>query len=72
MANYFDELIARAEERAEKRAEERVEKRAKKRIAEKVARNLIVMGENSLETIATVTGLTLKRVQKLAETLHKS
>ncbi|MBR0151319.1 MAG: hypothetical protein IJP89_08150 [Synergistaceae bacterium] len=64
MANYFEALIERAEERAEKRAE--------KRIAEKVARNLIVMGEITFEEIATATGLTLKRIQKLAETLHKS
>ncbi len=64
MANYFEALIERAERRAEKRA--------KKRISEKVARNLIVMGENTLETIATVTDLTLERVQKLAATLNKA
>lgn len=60
MANYFEELI------------ERAEKRAKKRISEKVARNLLELGENTLEGIAKATGLTLKRVQKLAETFHKA
>lgn len=60
MANYFEELI------------ERAEKKAKKRISEKVARNLLKLDKLTLEEIATITGLTLKRVQKLAETFHKA
>ena len=68
MSNYFDELIKRAEERAEKRGE----KRGEKRKAENFARSLLELGENTLEGIAKVTGLTLERVQKLAAKMQRA
>ena len=54
---YFDERRERAVKRAEKRS------------AENFARKCLEMGKFTLKDIATATGLTLKRVKKLAETL---
>lgn len=64
MANYFEELI----ERAEKEAEERVTKKQKERFA----RDLLELGENTLEGIAKVTGLTLEHIQKLAAKMQRA
>ena len=57
MDDYFEEWKNRAVKRAEKRN------------AEKFARRCLEIGKMTLEDIAVATGLTLKRVQKLAETL---
>ena len=45
------------------------EEKAEKRSAENFARKCLGIGKMTLEDIATATGLTLKRVQRLAETL---
>ena len=49
--------------------EEKAVKKAEKRSAENFARKCLEIGKMTLEDIAQATGLTLKRVQKLAETL---
>ncbi len=53
----------------EEKAVKAAEKKAEKRSAENFARKCLEMGKFTLEDIATATGLTLKRVQRLAETL---
>ena len=58
---YFDERRERAVKAAEKKAE--------KRNSENIARTFLAMGKLTVEEIASGTGLTLKRVQRLAETL---
>ena len=49
--------------------EEKAVKRAEKKISEKIARTFLAMEKLTVEEIASGTGLTLKRVQRLAETL---
>ena len=58
---YFEEWKNKEVQAAEKRTE--------KRSADKFARKCLEIGKMTLEDIAMATGLTLKRVQRLAETL---
>ena len=58
---YFDERRERAVKAAEKKAE--------KRNSENIARTFLAMGKLTVEEFASGTGLTLKRVQRLAGTL---
>ena len=61
MDNYFEEWKNKEVQAAEKRTA--------KRSAESIARKCLEIGKMTLEDIAMATGLTLKRVQRLAETL---
>ena len=61
---YFDEREAKAVKAAEIRTQKKTQKKEK----ESIARTFLEMGKLTLEEIAIGTGLTLKAVQRLAET----
>ena len=61
MSDYFAEREAKAVEKARKEA--------RKKVKEEIALNVLKLGKLSLEDIAECSGLTLERVQMLANTL---
>ena len=76
MSDYFAEREAKAVEKAVKEAlmktEKRLAKEAQKaiqKVKEEVALNVLKLGKLSFEDIAECSGLTLERVQMLADTL---
>ena len=65
VSNYFEELQAKAV----KEAEEKATKKAQQQEKENLVLNLLTLGKLTLEEIAKCSGLTLKKVQMLANTL---